>query len=1622
MAPPRWWQYRPANQPRTGPGLDAISSVILDARRQQEEELAAQQTGGGGNIFGKVFKAGTKPIIKAGEFTLDKLEDYERRFVRPTAIWGGKNLSVLNREIGSINIGNIFQEGPVFQRGQQTIFGVDFSDAPDINPLDAYMGDDEEIERASKYFEENLPLSHQLILGTVFDPSNWLLMGTGAAGKAFATSGIKLLGASGESAANLRKVLNARETTDALRKSKGLSIIGGDKETAQLIENIARETGVSLTQKEAARIMIGAGSLLNFTSGVPEIMFDNFLRSVMRPIGTKVPIIPALKLTQDAEGARLGVDFRPIGKRSARTEADLAFRDTANMLQYLNRRALTNLGDDSFDYDLVAQDIIKQLTDPNLEVNDFFGKHALDTIRKNSVDMTPFVKMAEDGENFQFIARELATEVKAARLKELGIASKELVDKVRGFKFGGFTVDSPAFAKLVAKAAGYENGRRFYNSKLAATWLNGVLWSPWYATQNIVTNALSSGWKGTMHPKLNSLAYGVGPSNLMESLLLKTGYRSRLELDDLAEELGKTLAGQHVLESSEYGGIIYAAGGRRLSRGYIIENSDNLAEALRSVPYLGDKMRDALIALPRLPRGVAQATDENSLRGVWEYAMGHMISKRAATSADPVIAHSWWVSNEIYDNLIKLGVDKHSAKAVSLRYLTAPNQRDFQAAIREIADINPAQLMGGAFQNDNFFLPQNIFDDIVEAASQNPDKVGRSVDRMMRENVPIMLAQNILDTRQFARESIQGMIADTGGLMDDWHRLSSDMFDSLDDTTTAHIVNRSRSKGGKTETGIFPKDKIRKNDVKLWGDVVNRQAIARQSHNLFMTKAVEAYNADPQNFATMWRRATMERDQSLHRITTEMDDFYKDIDTVRKEIIGGTGRKAWGDFKAKYEPRGFDTLPIEPDMDMLATGVRGYQNFKWNEFFNYQYRLHGIDAVDTSIVTEYMPALFDNMNLAANKINRSISTKAARTNDIVAEGQRVIRENPKRWNKGSSRALEDIVETSNADAMDMAVERMGDFFSGATNLDELLSWWVPFSRFGTRAMSMSLRTAARYPPLIPLFYRWSHASEREMSPIPGYVPVLGDLWANPLGATAQFQLFEGFTGSRRIFGDTDIEKLQSSLGLIGLSPGPGAAFLARNVTGQDLQGSLFPGQRATTQPLKYGVSEGGLTGPFANVINAFSSIPGAQLPENVFENAAKFIYGEGQEPQLERETMQVLADRGFDPLEVPKDSEDWLSAQQEAVNIRFNNYFLAGATLREIPQERIDYTKRTAAALAEENIPLEEQLKMRRKGDSPWNRLNREQADRVIQQIGEEEFNNRTNIQPFGLNREQRQVWRTINTYYALSNTAASELDNEILSAGKLLMEGSISGSDYRERRSNAFQNFYAVLDAQKRGALAPTMGNDVFDTEKWSRQDINLEFENLKTRLKAARGSQVDKIVLPEDVALDIYRNIDPSLPQFTNPITGETDWDTWATARELFIETQPTRIRNYIERVNQQREERDPVEKLFSRAKEVMDTYQSIPRFVGMSEEDTERATEALDFISAMQDLGATSQQALFTLAQKDPTLAVLAKLAQQRYNSERTQFWQENPILSLFFSDSILPEEASALGLPTRETIAQ
>jgi hypothetical protein len=591
-------------------------------------------------------------------------------------------------------------------------------------------------------------------------------------------------------------------------------------------------------------------------------------------------------------------------------------------------------------------------------------------------------------------------------------------------------------------------------------------------------------------------------------------------------------------------------------------------------------------------------------------------------------------------------------------------------------------------------------------------------------------------------------------------------------------------------------------------------------------------------------------------------------------------------------------------------------------------------------------------------------------------------------------ALAGIKGRASADAIDMGTERMGDFFMGRTNLDEFLSWWVPFSRFGTRNIPMSMRSMARVPGLAPAFARWEAESDKQFTPTPGWLPIVGDVYGNPMGAMAQFQMFRSATGLKQEFGATWGEKAFSGAGNMGFGPGPIPQAGANLLGISGLESSISPNlQRGVTEPLAEYIG-----GP-------------AAIPNELLNRVSSLVYGEDAQGQLNREIEQTLADMGLNPNSVAEGSDEWNRAKRKTVANRLSNYIMAGATMRTIPPERVEYAKKTAEAIAAQGISLEAQRSLKRQGKNAWELLDSQQAQDVISQIGEEEFRRRAAVTPMGLNSADRAKWHSIQAFYAASNAHSAQLDRELQTNGQLLLDGLIDGGEWRDRRKLSYATYYAMSSASKRGALAPSYGGDIRNNEMFPDEAVDAVFDEFKNAVRVAAGRDVNNTLMPQDEVLDAYKGIRPD--GFADPITGDIDWAAWQSAKDVFVLQQPQGMRSYIQQYEDRRISRDPAEELFQQAKDEMDIYNALPRFVGLSETESEQAQAAIEFEESLTNAGVPSRMARIASMQKDPTGAILARIGRRSRNKARSSYWDEHPLLQLFFSSDIIPPEAQQYG---------
>jgi hypothetical protein len=99
----------------------------------------------------------------------------------------------------------------------------------------------------------------------------------------------------------------------------------------------------------------------------------------------------------------------------------------------------------------------------------------------------------------------------------------------------------------------------------------------------------------------------------------------------------------------------------------------------------------------------------------------------------------------------------------------------------------------------------------------------------------------------------------------------------------------------------------------------------------------------------------------------------------------------------------------------------------------------------------------------------------------------------------------------------------------------------------------------------------------------------------------------------------------------------------------------------------------------------------------------------------------------------------------------------------------------------------------------------------------------------------------------------------------------------------------------------------------------------------------------------------------------------------------------------------------RLLVQAMEEYMVYQSIPAYIGLTEEQQRMASEASSKISALRranpNLPMATTRALY--ARMDPEGARLAQIASQYRNPERKQYWTQHPLLNVYFGE-LEPEE--------------
>jgi hypothetical protein len=955
-------------------------------------------------------------------------------------------------------------------------------------------------------------------------------------------------------------------------------------------------------------------------------------------------------------------------------------------------------------------------------------------------------------------------------------------------------------------------------------------------------------------------------------------------------------------------------------------------------------------------------------------------------------------ADESYNHLKSLGVPKKYAEAVSRLELNARNKQEYLDGIRSILAGNPAKGMDWTPLDPAMYPDPELIEAVNKSISDHwkqgigdvqsgkkvqtfnergePEvKVIPGLDEIKRKMLPAKVVRNVETSIPMMRETMYSMIDDVGS--------------QSAKTTLRTIVDDTYNELARLEAILkkpMTHKKAKAMDAAFYGDLYLRTAVTRQSINRFLTDAIESVAQDPSQIAH-WSRNRPRIGQGGTRFMQEASSFIEDSQKLRTSLLKkpikaelATGelrsRQAWGNFRDKYNLE--DVLPEMPDMDALRDVVREGTNSKFNNYIDFLYSTMKVEGEDLPVEMNWFQKMHAEVDGYAKQAQEIADFQAASSSPAYQWALSRADELPQN-DPAIAAALNKESQKAVNDAYDLSTERMGDFYEGTTNLDELLAWFFPFNRFATRVASLGPRALSRNVPLMPAFYRWQHASEKEFGPVPGWAPLVGNISFNPMGGLAPYQQYQALTDPR-VYGEGLVERGLKATGTAGFGAGPGLTAILSQIGQIEPEGDLVPGQKVLRAAEAYG-------------------LPGAGLSDRFLTTLGNTLYGTEGNPAFDRQIEQSLADMGLNPGEVAQGSPEWNAAKDEAAKVQGFNYFLSGAALNEIPTERIEFAKKEAEALLDQGISKDEQIGLRRAEKSPWDLLNSEQKEAVVQQIGEEEFRARTASTPRGLNRQERELYHGMQTYYASLNINKSTLDNEVREIGQRLAEGAITGQEYREQRRMAYLAYGEQIGTVKRVALSRLYGADILNANKFDEETVEEMWQEARDDLRVSSGKEIKRTLFEEDEALDDYRSIQPEL--FLDPVTGEIDWDSWSNFKQGFLDLQPAGTRQYIQNIEDRRISRDPVEQEYEQAKTLMDEYQSLPRYIGMTPEEENIAYQSLRVLGIMEAQGVEERQAMNTIRQEDPEAFRLMRKAMRGRNPQRKKYWDANPLLAVFFS---------------------
>lgn len=246
---------------------------------------------------------------------------------------------------------------------------------------------------------------------------------------------------------------------------------------------------------------------------------------------------------------------------------------------------------------------------------------------------------------------------------------------------------------------------------------------------------------------------------------------------------------------------------------------------------------------------------------------------------------------------------------------------------------------------------------------------------------------------------------------------------------------------------------------------------------------------------------------------------------------------------------------------------------------------------------------------------------------------------------------------------------------------------------------------------------------------------------------------------------------------------------------------------------------------------------------------------------------------------------------------------------------------------------------------------------------------------------------------------AMKDSNAKVETAARAFQAGKITGRQYRGVRTEAAQ--VRSINMDKLAEIAAEQ-QGIFPAER-------------EANLQAIRTSDA--------AALHKYQTIEPDDPKYLDAETGLVDWDAYFGAKRSFLAGLSPNDRLYIEQhtkdyVKRLSPQAQKVELQYLKAKEAMDEYAQIPRFVGLTKED-EQAKERAEQIynGVMSQLRARYPTATGQLLDK---LRVMAwseagkseprgvALRKAKENPARVKFRNTHPEIALFYRDVLIPQQ--------------